>query len=62
MLFANRMCERIFVRKDDTTVYKARCMLERNETSERIAGPFSGADDEVPVQSRGELQGAKNNN
>ncbi len=33
-----RMCERIFVRKleDDTTVYKARCMLERNETSELI--------------------------
>ena len=30
------MCERIFVRKDDTTVYKPRCMLERNETSERI--------------------------
>jgi hypothetical protein len=31
-----RMCERIFVRKEDTTVYKPRCMLERNETSERI--------------------------
>jgi hypothetical protein len=25
-----------------------------------ISGPFSGAIDEVPVQSRGELQGAKN--
>ena len=25
-----------------------------------ISGPFSGADDEVPVQGRGELQGAKN--
>jgi hypothetical protein len=24
-----------------------------------MSGPFSGADDEVPVQSRGELQGAK---
>jgi hypothetical protein len=25
-----------------------------------ISGPFPGADDEVLVQSRGELQGAKN--
>jgi hypothetical protein len=33
------VCERIFARKDDTTVWKTRCMLERNETSvaERIA-------------------------
>ena len=35
-----RMCERIFVRKEDTTVYKPRCMLERNETSERIGDDF----------------------
>ncbi len=35
------MCERIFVRKDDTTVLKARCMLVWNETSERIDFPIN---------------------
>jgi hypothetical protein len=37
MLFANWMCERIFVPKDDATVWKQNCGLDWNETSERIA-------------------------